>query len=190
MATATVQELHGKYYVQNARARIYTGSGASTGIAILLPATGGGHPTLWNPSDSGRYLSIVRLELARVTGNNAPGAMEWAAVTNTGAAVGTGSPIATATLVAPTGILGATVDNKGRWSPTTNTFTAAPVFLRTAGITLATAVAASVHAPYVLRVDYDGDFVIGPGTAISLCYQTTTTTSTFQVSVTWEEATV
>jgi hypothetical protein len=39
----------------------------------------------------------------------------------------------------------------------------------------------------MLRAEYDGDFVIAPSTAVSLCYQTTTTTAVFQVSVTWEE---
>ena len=69
-----------------------------------------------------------------------------------------------------------------------NTFTAAPVFLRPAGISLFTGVAATAVAPFVLRTDYDNDeFVIGPNTAICLCFQTTTTTALFQVAVTWEE---
>lgn len=182
-----VTQLHGKYYEQNARGRVYTGVSASGGIALLVPATGGGHPTLWNPSDSGRNLSIIRLELSWVSGNNAPGAVEWAYTLATGAAAGTGLPIATATVVTPTGVLGGLVDNKGKWSPTTNTFTAAPIFLRPAGISLFTGIGTTAVAPFVLRADYDGDFVIAPGNAVSLCFQTTTTTALFQVAVTWEE---
>ena len=154
---------------------------------MIAPATGGGHPTLWNPADSGRNLSVVKLELWYVSGNNAPGALEWAHVLNTGSQVATGSPIATATLVAPVGVVGGATDNKGKWSPTTNTFTAAPAYLRPTGLSLFTGVAATAVAPFLLRADYDGDIVLAPGTAISLCNQTTTTTALFQVALTWEE---
>ncbi len=183
-----VTALHGKYLEQTIRGRLYTGVSASGGIALIVPATGGGMPTLWNPSDSGRYLSLVRLELSYVSGNNAPCALEWATTANTGAAVGTGAPIATLTRVAPVGVLGGALDNKGVWSPTTNTFTTtAPAYLRPAGISLFTGVAATAVPPFVLRTDYNGDFVIAPGNSISLANQTTTTTALFQVAVTWEE---
>lgn len=182
-----VTQLHGKYYEQNERSRIYTGVSASAGIAIIVPATTGGHPTLWNPSDSGVNVSVIRAELSYVSGNHAPGAFEWAYVLNAGSTHGTGSPIATATIVAPVGVLGGTVANKAKWSPTTNTFTAAPVFLRPLGVGLHTGVAASAINPSNIRVEYDGDLVLSPGTAICLCYQTTTTTALFQVGVTWEE---
>jgi len=188
MATATVTELHGKYYKQASLNRIYTGSSASTGIAIIVPGTGGGHPTLWNPSDSARNVSIVRLELGYVSGNNAPTTFEWAVTLSTGAAVATAAPILTATFVNPTGIVGGSLDNKARWSPTTNTFTAAPTFYRSTGLSLFTGVAATAVAPFTLTAVYDGDLVLAPGTAISLCTQAATTTALFQVSLTWEEA--
>jgi hypothetical protein len=185
-----VTGLHGKYYEANSRGRLYTGVSASGGIALIVPANTGGHPTLWNPQGSDVNVSIVRLELSWVSGNNAPGAVEWAYTLNAGSTPATGAAIATATLVAPIGVLGGTVNNKAKWSPTTNTFAAAPTFLRPAGISLFTGVAATAVAPFVLRADYDGDFVIAPGTAVSLCYQTTTTTAVFQVAVTWEEISI
>ena len=168
----------------------YTGVSASAGIAIIVPATTGGHPTLWNPTDSGVYVHVRRLDLSYVSGNNAPTALEWAGVTNTGAAVATGAPIATATLVAPVGKYGEGVNNRGKWSPTTNTFTAAPVFVRSAGLSLFTGVAATAVAPFPLSIVYEqDDFVLSPGSAVSLCTQAATTTALFQVSVTWEEIT-
>ncbi len=166
----------------------YTGVSASGGIALLLPATGGGHPTLWNPASSDVNVAVRRLELSYVSGNNAPGAVEWAQVLNAGDTYGTGSPIATATVVAPLTTLGSGASNKAKWVPTTNTFTAAPTYLRPAGVSLFTGIAATAVAPFVLRTDYENDeFVIGPGTAICLCFQTTTTTALFQVAITWEE---
>ncbi len=180
-------QVHGRYLDSTIRGRVYTGVSASTGIALIVPATTGGHPTLWNPSDSGRYLSIVRLALSYVSGNNAPGAIEWAYTANTGASIGTGQPILTGTRAAPVGVVGGALDHKGVWIPTVNTFTAAPTFLRPTGLSLFTGVAATAVAPFVLRADYHGDLVLAPGVALSLCDQTTTTTALFQVAVTWEE---
>jgi hypothetical protein len=169
----------------------FTGVSASAGIAIIVPATGGGHPTLWNPSDSGVYVHVRRLEMSYVSGNNAPCAIEWAFVSNTGSAVGTGAPIATATLVASVSRIGEGSTAKARWSPTTNTFTAAPAFLRPTGLSLLTGVAATAVAPFALIAQYSqDDLVLAPGSAISLCNQTTTTTALFQVGVTWEEIAV
>ena len=181
---------HGKYYEQTSRGKLYTGVSAVGGIALITPATGGGHPTLWNPVDSGHYVSVVLLELSWVSGNNAPGAIEWAYTLNAGSTHATGAPIATATLVAPVGVLGGALTNKAKWSPTTNTFTVAPVFLRPTGLSLFTGVAATAVAPFALRADYDGNFVIAPGTAISLCTQAATTTALFQVAITWEEVSI
>lgn len=185
---AITSQLHGKYYEQTARGNVYLGRSASTGIAIIAPATGGGHPTLWNPLGSGVNLSLICLELSYVSGNHAPGAFEWAYTANAGAAAATGSPIATATLVASTPMLvGSGNVGAGLWSPTTNTFTAAPSFFRPIGIGLHTGVAATAINPSRIREYYDGDLVLAPGTALSLCYQTTTTTALFQVGVVWEE---
>jgi len=183
-----VTQAHGKYLESTTRSRVYTGMSASTGNVLTVPATTGGHPSLWNPSDSGRYVSIIRLVLSYVSGTNAPGSIEWAYTLATGAAVATAAPILTYTVVSPVGVLGGPLDNKAKWSPTTNTFTAAPVFLRPTGFSLVTGADASALAPFVLIAEYDGDFVLAPGTAISLCSQAATTTAGFQVSVTWEEA--
>lgn len=180
--------LHGAFYASSAAGKVFTGSSASAGIAIIVPGTGGGHPTLWNPSGSGVLVNILRLELGYVSGNNAPTTIEWAVTENAGSSAATGAPIATATLVAAKpAFLGGSYTSLARWSPTTNTFTAAPVFCRSAGLSLFTGVAATAVAPFTLRADYDGDFGLQPGCAVSLCTQAATTTALFQVSVTWEE---
>lgn len=186
-----VTGLHGTFYEQNSRGKVYIANSASGGIALIVPATTGGHPTLWNPAGSGVNLSIIRLELTYVSGNNAPTALEWAATKNTGSAIGTGAPIATATRVAPeAGLIGGPVNNASVWAPTVNTFTAAPVFCKSAGISLFTGVAATAVAPFPLVAVYDGDFGVAPGTAISLCSQAATTTALFQVTVIYEEITI
>lgn len=183
-----VTELHGKYYEQASRGKAFFGTSASAGIAIILPATGGGHPTLFNPLGSNVNVNIIALELSYVSGNNAPGAIEWAQTANAGSAAATGSPIATFTQVASTPcLIGSTAKAQALWSPTTNTFTSAPTFVRPTGLSLFTGVAATAVAPFTLRAYYDGDLGLAPGTALSLCCQTTTTTALFQVSIAWEE---
>lgn len=173
----------------------YTGVSASTGIALIEPATTGGHPTLWNPAGSRVTLGIRRLELSYVSGDNAPIALEWAVVTQAGSTYATGAPIATATVVAPVR-LGPVPTNKGLWVPTTNTFTAAPAYLRAAGIALFTGVAGTAVAPCLLCARYEAEeFVVGPSMAVCLCVahnagSNATTTALFQVGVTWEEVAI
>ncbi len=174
---------------------VYTGVSASTGIVLIEPATTGGHPMLWNPVGSGVNVAIRRLELSYVTGDNAPVALEWASVINAGSTYATGAPIATATIVAPVGILGRpTANNKARWVPTVNTFTGTPpAYLRAAGIALFTGIAGTAVAPFILRAKYSADdFVLGPGNAVCLCTNhnagsNATTTAAFQIGLTWEE---
>ncbi len=182
-----VAQAHGQYLESALRGRIYTGSCASAGIIPLVAATTGGHPTLWNPADSGRYVSVIRLRLGYVSENNAPTCLSWAYTLNTGSAAATGAAILTATLVVPVGVVGGVLDYKAKWSPTTNTFTAAPTFFRSTGLSLFTGIATTAVAPFQLEAAYDGDLVLAPGTAISLCSQAATATTKFQISVTWEE---
>lgn len=188
MGDLIVSELHGKYYEQASRGRVFCGVTASTGIALIVPATTGNHPTLWNPLGSGVNINLIRLELSYVSGNNAPTAIEWAQTTSTGNTVATGAPIATFTGVAPVNaMLGGLATSNVRWAPAVNTYTAAPVFVRPTGLSLFTGVAATAVAPFSMIVNYDGDFGIAPGVAISLCTQAATSTALFQVSVVWEE---
>lgn len=188
---AVVTELHGKYYTQTVRNNLFFGSTASAGIALIVPATTGNHPTLWNPQGSGVNLSVVRLVLSYVSGNNAPTAIEWAATTGAGAQAATGSPILTFTKVVPSpALIGGGGISKAFWAPAVNTYTAAPTFIYPAGLSLDTMVAASTNAPFTIIVDYDGMFGVAPGSAVSLCTQAATTTALFQVAVFWEEVPV
>jgi len=182
-----VAQAHGKYLESALRGRVYTGACASAGIIPIVAATTGGHPTLWNPADSGRYISVVKLCLGYVSENNAPTCLSWNYTLNTGSAAATGAAILTATLVAPIGVVGGVVDYKAKWSPTTNTFTAAPTFFRPTGLSLLTGISSTAVAPFQLEAVYDGDLVLAPGSAISLCTQAATATTKFQISVSWEE---
>jgi hypothetical protein len=181
--------LHGTHYEQTARGRTFTGSSAEDGIALITTATTGGHPTLWNPTGSGVNLSLIQLELAWASGTQAPGQLEWCVTQNAGVSHATGASVVTATKVdADPCLIGSGANSKAIWSPTTNTFLAAPVFIRSTGIALATAVVTAAGIGAIrLTAKYDGDFVLAPDTAISLCSGNATTTALFVVTLSWEE---
>lgn len=184
-----VDGLHGELYQSTRNGRVFVGASLTAGIALIVSATTGNHPTLWNPYGSGRVLNIRKLRLAYVSGNNAPGSLAWNITENTGADIGpTGAAILTATKVAVVNAMaGGPVDSKAYWSPAINTYTAAPVYYRPIGISLFTGVSATAVAPFTLGEDYDGDLLIKPGTALSLVTVQATTTALFRVTVVFEE---
>jgi len=183
------QQLHGRLYEQASRGNVYTASTASAGIALIVPAVTGNHPTLWNPSGNGFNFSIVKLILGWVSGNNAPGTLEWCQTNNAGTSiVAVTGPIITFTAAAVVNAaVGNTNTGTAKWAPAVNTFVAVPAFFRTTGLSLFTGVAATAVAPFQLEARYEGDFIVAPGNAISLCSQAATTTAVFQVTVVYEE---
>lgn len=170
--------------------RVFSGNSADAGIALIAPATGGGHPTLINYAGSDCVVMVRRLRLTYVSGNNAPVGIIWAKTTGIGASAATGTPLLTATAAAKEPALlgsGSTGNPLVVWSPTTNTFTAAPTSpYRDTGISLFTGVASTAVAPFTLIAE-EQYFGLYPGTAISLCTKGTTTTALFRVTLEWEE---
>ena len=182
------QQMNGRFYYAARRNRLYVAASATAGIAIIVAATGGGHPTLFNPMGSGRILSIRRLLLGYVSGNNAPTSLAWNITTGAGAGAATGAAILTFTDVAPVNAMaGGPLDRKMLWAPVTNTFTAAPAYYRPTNLSLFTGVAATAVAPFTLGEEYDDDLLISEGTALSLVAQATTTTALFRITVLVEE---
>lgn len=181
-------ELHGKHYYAAKRGRLFVATSLTGGIALIVSATTGGHPTLWNPAGSGRNISIKRLTLGYVSGTMAAGSLAWNTTIDAGSVAATGSPILTFTAVAVRSALaGGAVDAKALWSPATNTFTAAPALYYTSGLSVFAALATTAVAPAPMEEDYDGMLNIAPGTALSLVSQQTTTTALFRVTVIFEE---
>lgn len=187
-AQQLVDGLHGRHFEATRNNRMFIATSATGGIALIVSATTGGHPTLWNPLGSGRILNIKRLLLAYVSGTNAPGSLAWNLTSPAGAQVATAGAILTATAVAVVNAAaGGPVDSKAIWSPTTNTFTAAPTYYRPTNLSLFTGAAATAVAPFTLGEEYDGDFLVLPGAAVSLVSVQATTTSLFRVMVLFEE---
>ena len=184
----SVSQNHGKYYDQAQDNRVYVGTSLTAGIALIVAATSGNHPTLWNPAGSGRVVSLISLHLAYISGANAPGSLAWNHTLDAGAQVGTAGAILTGTKVAVQNAnIGGPVGSKAIWMPAINTYTAAPVDGRPIGLSLFTGLAATATIPFPLIERYDGDLTMQPGTALSLVTVNATTTALFRVTVVYEE---
>jgi hypothetical protein len=181
-----VAESHGKWYEAASRGTIYHATTLTAGIALIVSATTGNHPTLWNPNSAGTYnAEFVKLVAARVSGTDAPGAWYWCSTNPAGAAIATGGPIATWTNVAPlSGLLGpGAADSIMKWAPAINTYTAAPVFYAPVGVTMYTGTVAAVIAELQLVIEYDGDLIVGPNSALSLTTQVATSTALYALDL-------
>lgn len=185
-----VQDLNGRYYEQAVRGNVFIYNSVSTGIALIVSATTGGHPTIFNPLGSGKNWIPIALYIGYVSGNNAPGSLALALTENAGAAPATGAAILTGTHVAPvSALLGSGTASSMKWYPTINTFTAAPTVVMSTGISLFTGVASTAVAPFTLIVPFDGSIVLAPGNALSLTSIQATTTSLLVTSWLAVEAT-
>ncbi len=181
-----VTQVHAHYSEQMNRGNVFIAATGAAGIALIVPATTGGHPTLWNPAGSGVNLNILAVRLGYVSGTAAAFGLEFAITTNAGSSIGTAAPIVTFTQVAVVNAqAGGPVTSKARWAPAVNTFTAAPVFYDTIGF--GSYVTSAVVPWPLLATHYDGGLGLAPGNAFSVCTQQATSTALFQVSILYEE---
>ncbi len=183
-ASLMVQESHGKWTEQVSRGNLYHATTLTAGVAIIVAATTGNHPTLWNPTPSGFSAEFVSMKVGRVSGVDAPGAWYFCSTFPAGANIATAGPIATFTRVAVVNALvGAPADALMNWAPAINTYTAAPVFWAPVGITMFTGTVAAVIAEIELDIEYDGQIALGPSSALSVCTQVATSTALYALDL-------
>lgn len=169
-----VQQLNGPYAEAVRRGNMYLCT-VTTGAALLLSATTGNCPTIFNPSGSGIMVYPVDVTMSFLSGTTTIGAALWALTANAGSTFATGAPIPTFTNVAPrNALLGGGNVAKFLWAPAVCTFTAAPTVVAATGINLGAA-APTAGAPYTPFID--GKMAVMPGQALSLTYSVTTSTS-------------
>jgi hypothetical protein len=171
---AVVSMANGKYVEawRSGQAFLYT----TPAQALLVAATTGGHPTLWNPLGSGKVAYVGSMAISWLSGTNTAGSILAAVTSNTGGAIGTAAPIVTFTQVAQIGNPG--FGSAMRWSPTTNTFTAAPTVVANTGFNLA-----ATQPTGILQQDFDGAIAIYPGQALSLVYSVATSTALLYATI-------
>ena len=175
-------EMSGKHFEQCLRGRIVNFTIA--GQALLLAATTGGHPTVINPMGSGVLFVPLLLTVSFVSGTTVIGSVVVADTLNiSGIIGGAGTPIVTATLVAPVNAyrMGSGSPFGLLWLPTTNTFTAAPTVNEATSINLGAA--SPTAGGNTFKHTFDGATVYGPGSAMLVCYSVTTSTALFTTTI-------
>jgi hypothetical protein len=172
-------ETNGKHFEEtlNGNAFVYT----IASQALLLSATTGGHPTVINPVGSGVIFVPTALRISFISGTTVIGGVVLATTLSVGGGAATAAPIATATLVAAKPAMrGGSAASRCLWSPTTNTFTAAPTVDFATGINLG---AAAPTGSGSYEAKFDGSIAYYPGTAMSVCYTVTTSTALFACTI-------
>jgi hypothetical protein len=178
-------EASGQYFNQalNGQSYIYT----IASQALLLSATTGNVPTIWNPAGSGVIFVPTTLTITYISGTLVVGGVVIATTLNAGSAIGTAAPIVTFTQVTPKpAIRGTGFGSRCLFAPSTCTFTAAPVVEYATNINYNTTALVLANGTH----NFNGTLAYYPGTAMSVCYTVTTSTALFCVSVTGIEVPV
>lgn len=172
-------EMSGKHFEQTLRGNMCIYHIASQ--ALVLSATTGGHPTVINPMGSGVLFVPVALRICFTSGTTVIGSVLLGETLNVAGIIGgTGSTILTATLVDSKNALRGRGKGKCLWSPTTNTFTAAPTIVAATGLNLG---AAAPTGTGTYETKFDGTLAFEPGTAVSITYSVTTSTALFHITL-------
>ncbi len=169
-----VNTLGGQYAEATRRGQMFM-YGVAAAAALLLPATTGNHPTVWNPAGSNTIFVPVALRMSFVSGTTTISSVILNITKNAGSTIAATAPIVTFTNVAPqNALVGSGAVSKMYFAPAVCTFVAAPAFLCATGINLGAA-APTTPGPYEML--FDGSLQIMPGNALSICASVTTTTS-------------
>lgn len=166
-ADTIMSELNPKWFEWMVRGFLFWYPSAAAGVA--LAAAGNNQPTIWNPAGSGVLFVPLRVILGYVSTTHAAGHAAWATQQNMGSALGTAAPFSIFTNIVPTNaLLGSGKTSKVRFS-TTQTWSAAPTYLRPTGPSFAALAAATAVDVAPKWWDEDGGFGVAPGSAIQLC---------------------
>lgn len=179
----------GKYYQQAKLGNVFIGSTAVGGVVPPVFSNTAQTFTLWNPLGSNKHIVPLRLQAGYVSTTGAAGNLAIGYALNAGAQPATGSVIAAGTFAAPVNALLSGNGNASisRFAPATTTFTAAPLFLRTLGMSqLVITAADATNAQWQLETDFDGSMVLDEGAVINIC-GSIATLSVMSFSLTWAE---
>lgn len=177
---AIVSHLHGRYYEQALRGRLFYAQTALTGVAPGTALGTTGAFSLYNPIASGRNLVILEGAMGYVSGTLGAGVVNWAANTNPAAAATTGTAITPVNA-----LLGGAASVAA--PKTTSTLPTTPTAVRVMG-NLQASLASTAVAPWQLRDDVGGSIIVTPGCTITLHATAAAGSSPLVVfSVLWEE---
>lgn len=149
--------------------------------ALILTATTGNSPTVFNPLGSGVVFIPIALKISWISGTTVIGSVVICETLNAGSSQATAGAILTFTKVAAENALrGSGKSSRVFWSPSVSTYTAAPTARYATGINLAPADPVSGFNAFC---EFNDHLAYMPGTAMSVCYSVTTSTALFQITL-------
>jgi hypothetical protein len=175
--TPTVRSQGGAYLQNLLDGNVFIYHIASQAMVVA----GNGVPTVFNPLGSGKLFIPVRVRVCFTSGTTVIGSVLIAETLNAGSSQATAGAILTFTKVEPKNALrGSGKVSSMFWSPTTNTFTAAPTVVAATGINVGPVDPVS---GYTADCALDGTLAFAPGTAMSLTYSVATSTALFHQTI-------
>jgi hypothetical protein len=172
----TIQEFGGRYAELVRRGCMFMYNIPAGGQALLLAATTGNCPTIWNPLNSGKIFYVAAVGITWLSGATVAGSLNFTFTLNTGSSMFPTAPIKTFVTVSGqpiNALVGSTLTSSMLFAPTTCTFVAAPAN----NISFGANINATNGGGYVGFWDVGGLVCLAPGNAVSLTYSVTTTTA-------------
>lgn len=180
LSESLVGELYGKYYQLTSNGLVFQ---AISTPALLNTAGTTASMALFNPANSGKNLMLIRAQLTVTVVPGTPTAGIFGLYINN-------NPIAaavTGTTLAGTNCFLGNGTKPVAFTFTTATLPAVPTLVRSLGQKNFAALA-TVGAGIPPEYDFDGDMILGPGTAVSIQESTAdTTNSTASITFVWAE---
>jgi hypothetical protein len=181
----------GAFYEHVLRGNGYSFTTALAGNALIAPGTANA-PAIWNPPQSGRLLSIIKVAFGRTAkGTPLEGSIVYTRLQNVNSRLGTAADLVSGTAVAAVNLRSDLGDNSGMvFFPTTVVTTTTPTLWAASGIAqTADNGATTVSGPGTQLAfdDVNGLLVVGPGTLFSLAaavsVSTTYTITIYGISI-------
>ncbi len=186
-AEAIVTELHGKYYTQTRAGNVFIGSTAAGGVVPPIYSNTAQTFALWNPTGSGKNLSLISLRLGLVTVGVVTSNFCLGYSLGAGSGISATAPISAFTAVTPVNaLIGLGTTSVAKFAPGAATVVA-PSFLRTCGVTsFEASTPTAENAFFQLGEDYDGSLIVPPGVVIFVA-NNIAGVATWNITLTWEE---
>ena len=187
LAELVTSKMSGGVFEQVMRGNGYSFTTALAGNALIAPGTANA-PAIWNPPNSGRLLSIIKVVFGRTAVGGTPleGSLVYSRLQNVNSRLGAAADLVSGTAVAAVNLRSDMGDQSGMvFFPTTKSTTTAVALWACCGVAqTADDGDTTVNGPKTQRTvdQLDGLLCIGPGTLFTLAAAVTIVT-TYTISI-------
>lgn len=167
MGEAMVAELHGKYFTQNYRGKLWHAALTAASAVPVFATNATPNWAIWNPAGNSTAVVLTRMNFGFSAGTGIAGQIGYAYLPNAGAAIGTAAPMSAVTTGTITmGVVGQTYSGQVKFltaATLTGTGISALTNYRYSCVSQGAPIT-STAAMYNLWEDFDGTVIIPPNT--------------------------